>query len=273
MSKDLNYRFDRYKRKYYLNLILKGSIYILAVILSAFLFFNLVEYQFHSSSTIRALFFFSYIIICIAVLYKWFFVHLIKLFLKDKQITDEKAAKDIGLFFPQIQDKLLNLVQLKKIDSKNSLLLASIDQRSDQIKIVHFEEVIRFKENVKYIKYLIFPFLVTAIIGIVSPKAITEPTKRIIQFNKKFIPVAPFQFSIQNENLMAFRNEDFLLNLKLTGEEIPESTYLITENRKIKLQKTDQRSFEYNFEKIQESASFSFEAAGYSSGEYRKSVV
>lgn len=273
MSKDLNYRFDRYKRKYYLNLILKGSIYILAVILSAFLFFNLVEYQFHSSSTIRALFFFSYIIICIAVLYKWFFVHLIKLFLKDKQITDEKAAKDIGLFFPQIQDKLLNLVQLKKIDSKNSLLLASIDQRSDQIKIVHFEEVIRFKENVKYIKYLIFPFLVTAIIGIVSPKAITEPTKRIIQFNKKFIPVAPFQFSIQNENLMAFRNEDFLLNLKLTGEEIPESTYLITENRKIKLQKTDQRSFEYNFEKIQESASFSFEAAGYSSGEYTINVV
>lgn len=273
MSKDLNYRIDRYKRKYYLNLILRGSIYILAVILSAFLFFNLVEYQFHSSSTIRALFFFSYIIICIAVLYKWFFVHLIKLILKDKQITDEKAAKDIGFFFPQIQDKLLNLVQLKKIVSKNSLLLASIDQRSDQIEVVHFEEVIRLKENVKYIKYLIIPFLVTAIIGIISPNTITEPTKRIIQFNKKFIPVAPFQFSIQNENLMAFRNEDFLLDLKLTGEEIPESAYLITENRKIKLQKTGQRSFAYNFEKIQESALFSFEAAGYSSNEYTINVV
>lgn len=273
MSKDLNYRIDRYKRKYYLNLILKGSIYIFAVAGSAFLFFNLVEYQFHSSSTIRALFFFSYILICIAVLYKWLFVHLVKLFLKDKQITHEKAAQNIGFFFPHIQDKLLNLVQLKKLDSKNSLLLASIDQRSDQIKAVHFEEVISFKENVKYIKYLIFPFIVTAILGIVSPQTISEPTKRIIHFNKKFIPVAPFQFSIQNENLMAFRNEDFILTLKLTGDQLPESTYLITENRKIKLQKTGQRSFEYNFEKIQESAVFSFEAAGYSSDEYTIDVV
>jgi hypothetical protein len=172
-----------------------------------------------------------------------------------------------------VQDKLLNLVQLRKIDDKNSLLLASIDQRSDQIKVVHFEEVISFKENLKYIKYLIFPFLAIAILGIVSPNTITEPTKRIIQFNKKFIPAAPFQFSIQNENLMAFRNEDFLLDLKLTGEEIPESAYLITDSRKIKLQKTDQRSFEYNFEKIQESALFSFEAAGYTSGEYTIDVV
>lgn len=273
LSKDLNYRFDRYKRKYYLNLILKGSIYTLAIVLSAFLFFNLVEYQFHSSSAIRAIFLFSYIILCIVVLYKWLFVHLIKLFLKKRQITDEKAAENIGFFFPHIQDKLLNLVQLKKLDSKNSLLLASIDQRSDQIKVIHFEEVISLKENAKYIKYLIFPFLVTAILGIVSPQTITEPTKRIIQFNKKFIPAAPFQFSVENESLLAFRNEDFLLNLELSGNEIPESVYLISENRKIKLQKTDQRSFEYTFEKIQESTLFSFDAAGYSSGEYTIEVV
>lgn len=152
MSKDLNYRFARYKRKYYLNLILKGSIYISSVVLSAFLFFNLVEYQFHSSSAIRASFFFAYIILCVVVLYKWLFIHLIKLFLKDKQITDEKAARDIGYFFPDIKDKLLNLVQLKKASTKNSLLLATIDQRSDQMTIVPFEEVISFKENVRYIR-------------------------------------------------------------------------------------------------------------------------
>ena len=273
MRKDLNYRFDRYKRKYYLNLISKGSIYIFAVLLSAFLFFNLVEYQFHSSSTIRALFFFTYIIICIVVLYKWLFVHLIKLLLKNKQISDETAAKDIGAFFPDINDKLLNLVQLRKVDSKNSLLLATIDQRSDQMNVLPFEEVIRFKENIKYIKYLIFPFLVIAILGIVSPKTITEPTNRIIQFNKEFIPQAPFNFSIQNENLLAFRNEDFLLKLQLSGNELPESVYLITDNRKTKLEKTGQRSFEHNFEKIQESTLFRFEAVGFFSSEYTVNVV
>ena len=273
MNKGLNYRLDRYKRKYYLNLILKGSFYILAVLFSAFLFFNLIEYQFHSSSGIRAVLFFTYIIICLLVLYKWLFVHLYKLVLKNKQISDEIAAKNIGYHFPDINDKLLNLIQLRKVDSKNSLLLATIDQRSTQMEVVHFEEVINFKESLKYIKYLVIPFLAVAILGIVSPNTITEPAKRIIQFNKQFIPRAPFHFSIQNENLLAFRNEDFQLSLQLTGKDLPESVYLISNNRKIKLKKSGQRDFAHNFEKIQESTLFSFEAAGFSSGEFTIDVV
>ncbi len=273
LSKDLSYRFSRYKRKYYLNLIVKGSIYITTVVLSAFLFFNLVEYQFHSSSAIRASFFFAYIFLCIVVLYKWFLVHLLKLFLKNKQISDEKAAEDIGYFYPNIKDKLLNLVQLKKSIKKSNLMMATIDQRTNQMNVVPFEEVISFKENVRHIKFLIFPFLVVAILGIVSPNIITEPTKRIIQFNKEFIPQAPFHFTVQNESLLAFRNEDFILNLQLTGNELPETVYFITENRKIKLQKTSSRNFVYNFERIQESKVFSFEAAGFLSDKYTIDVV
>ena len=273
LSKDLSYRFSRYKRKYYLNLIVKGSIYITTVVLSAFLFFNLVEYQFHSSSAIRASFFFAYIFLCIVVLYKWFLVHLLKLFLKNKQISDEKVAEDIGYFYPDIKDKLLNLVQLKKSIKKSNLMMATIDQRTNQMNVVPFEEVISFKENVRHIKFLIFPFLVVAILGIVSPNIITEPTKRIIQFNKEFIPQAPFHFTVQNESLLAFRNEDFILNLQLTGNELPETVYFITENRKIKLQKTSSRNFVYNFERIQESKVFSFEAAGFLSDKYTIDVV
>ncbi|MCG8307289.1 MAG: hypothetical protein MI975_07835 [Cytophagales bacterium] len=273
MNKNLTYRLNRYKRKYYLNLIFKGSIYILTVLVSAFLFFNLIEYQFQSNSAVRAILFFGYLVICAIVLYKWLITHLVKLLLKKKQISDEGAAINIGNFYPEVRDKLLNLVQLKKIDKKNDLLLASIDQRSNQMQVVSFENVISFKENVRYIKYLVFPFLALAVLGIISPKTITEPTKRIIQFNKEFIPVAPFQFSIQNENLLAFRNEDFVLNLKLTGDDLPESVYLITDNRKVKLQKSGLRDYKYNFEKIQESSVFSFEAAGFHSKAYTIDVV
>ena len=44
--------------------------------------------------------------------------------LKDKRISDEKAASKIGEYYPDINDKLLNLVQLRKVESNNSLLLA-----------------------------------------------------------------------------------------------------------------------------------------------------
>ncbi len=241
--------------------------------LSAFLFFNLVEYQFHSSSIIRGLLFFTYIIICMVVLYKWLFIHLVKLVNKKNQISDELAAKNIGLYFPDIQDKLLNLIQLTKVEEKNRLLSATIKQRSGQMQLVSFEEVIHLKENTKYLKFLIFPFFVVAFLGVFSPSIILEPTKRIIQFNKEFIPSAPFEFAVQNKSLMAFRNEDFKLDLQISGSEIPESVYLITDNRRIKLEKTGIRNYSYNFEKIQESKVFNFEAVGFSSNKYNVDVV
>ena len=107
MNKDLNYRLDRYKQKYYLNLIFKGSIYIFAILLSAFLFFNLIEYQLHLNTSVRALLFFGYLVICAFVLYKWLITHLIKLIVKNRQLSDENAAKNIGRYFPDINDKLM----------------------------------------------------------------------------------------------------------------------------------------------------------------------
>ena len=273
MSKDLDYRLRRYKQRYYLNLIFKGSIYILTVLLSAFLFFSLIEYQFHSGSPFRAFLFFSYLLICIFVLYNWLFVHLIKLFVQNKQISDENAAQNIGSLLPQIGDKLLNLVQLRKIQDNNSLLLASISQRSTQMGAMPIEEVVNFRENIKYLKYLIFPFVAVALLGILSPQTITEPTRRIVQFNKEFVPEAPFSFVIQNENLLAFKNEDFILNLELNGNEIPENVYLINDERKIKLAKTGGRTYRHQFEKIQQSVNFKFEAAGFNSKSYTIDVV
>jgi hypothetical protein len=243
------------------------------VLLSAFLFFSLIEYLFHSSSFTRALLFFSYLIICLFVLYKWLFVHLFKLFVKSRQITDEHAAINIGLCLPEINDKLLNLVQLRKIQADNSLLLASINQRSLQMNVMPIEDVVNYRENLKYLKYLLFPFIVVALLGILAPKTIMEPTKRIVQFNKEFVPEAPFNFIVQNENLLAFRNEDFVLNLELSGKEIPDNVYLVNDERKIKLAKASSRTYSYQFEKLQQSTLFHFEAAGFSSKKYTIDVV
>ena len=273
MKKDLNYRLGRYKRKYYLNLIVKGSIYILSILLSAFLFLSLIEYQFHSNSVVRAILFFGYVVICIIVLYKWLFIHLYKFFVKQSQISDENAAQFIGDFYPDVKDKLLNLVQLKKLSSHNSLLLATINQRTNHLQVISFEASISLKENFKYIKFLIIPFLAVALISIFSPGTITEPTKRIIQFNKEFIPQAPFQFNIQNENLLAFRNENYMLELMISGDDLPENVYLISKNRKAKLTRSGQRFYNYNFEKLQEATTFHFEAAGFNSKQFLIKVV
>ncbi len=274
MKTDINHSINRFKRKYYINLILKGTIFTLIVLLSVYLFFILIEYQFHSSSVFRAILFFSYIFISVFVLSKWLLVHIYKLLDKKKQISDDDAARSIGVFFPEIKDKLLNLLQLKKIPhQENSLVEAGIQQKTYQLKDISFDQAIDLKSNIKYLKFLLIPFVIVALLGFVSPTFLTEPGKRIVQFNKEFIPVAPFTFNIKNQELIAFRNEDFEVELVVNGDEIPDNVYLVTVGRKLKLQKKDPRHFKYTFEKIQNTREFRFEAAGYYSQEYTLNVV
>ncbi|MBO5843952.1 MAG: hypothetical protein J6Q96_03695, partial [Bacteroidales bacterium] len=52
-----------------------------------------------------------------------------------KTISHEDAAKIIGKHFPEVADKLLNLLQLKQqsLNSDSQILLASIDQRTKEL--------------------------------------------------------------------------------------------------------------------------------------------
>ena len=151
MKTDINHSINRYKRKYYINLILKGTIYILTVLLSAYLFFNLIEYQFHASSIFRAFLFFTYLCLCVFVLYKWFLIHLFRLLIRKKQISDDEAARSIGSFFPDIRDKLLNLIQLKRLKAEsNGLVEASIDQKTNEIIDIPFDKAISLKDNLRF---------------------------------------------------------------------------------------------------------------------------
>ena len=94
-----------------------------------------------------------------------------------------------------------------------------------------------------------------------------------MHFNQEFIPQAPFQFDIQNRELLAFRNEDYKLDLELSGNSFPENVYLLTDGRRIKLNKQSDISYQHLFEKIQQPLSFRFEAAGFKSRLYELKIV
>ena len=54
-------KIDDYKRKYYKNLLIKGLLFTLALILSTFLFVSAVEYFGRFNSSIRGILFFSFL--------------------------------------------------------------------------------------------------------------------------------------------------------------------------------------------------------------------
>lgn len=274
MDSGIYSKLSRYKKKYYLNLILKGAIITVAVLLTVLLFFDFLEYFLHGSTALRQTLFILYLLLSGFVLYKWLFRHIPGLIFKKYGISDELAARNIGNNIPGVDDILLNIIQLQKLsDENNPLATASIKYKSLQLADFRFERAIHLKDNLRYIRYLLIPFFIVLVIAFVKPGIITEPTKRILHFNREFIPQAPFHFEIKNKDLYAFRNEDYKLEVGLSGTSFPKNIYLLTEGRRIKLVKDDNTSYHHVFEKIQLPVNFHFEAAGVRSGLYELKIV
>ena len=84
----------------------------------------------------------------------------------------EEASKLIGKHFAEVDDKLLNVLQLKSTTKHSELLLASIEQKSLDLAPIPFKKAIRFSENSAYLKYLIVP-----VIGCLINTRITKEEK------------------------------------------------------------------------------------------------
>ena len=277
MSKQENIlitKLNAFKKKYYQNKLLKGAIFLVGASLSIYLIFNSLEFVVGFGSAIRAVLFFSFIGITLFVGYKWIYIPLSKLLALNKAITNKEAAQQIGNYFPEIKDRLLNTLQLQEENNgQNELISASIAQRTKTISVIPFSNAISFNENKKHLKYLLVPAAITVLLLILAPSFLKENTNKIIQYNNAFIPRAPFQFILENIKLQAFKNEDYTVSLNFSGAAIPEAAYIISGGRKIKMHQTKNGQYKYDYLKIQKEETFVFEAAGFSSQEYKISVI
>jgi uncharacterized phage infection (PIP) family protein YhgE len=264
-----------YKNKYYRNLILKGSIFTFASLLSAYLLINVLEYFGNFSSGMRVALLIGFVGIVAGTFYIWILSPFLKLFNQKSQLQDEQVAQQIGEYFPTVKDKLLNVLQLQK-STKNdgSLAQASIQQKASQLENIEFKTAIKYEKNRRYLPYLVPPFLLFSLILLFVPQLFTQSTERIIKFDEDFTPQAPFEFVIQNEDFKTFKNENFEVKLNLEGKAIPANVYLLTERgKRLKMEKVGDKEFVYQFKKVQRNINLHFEALNFESQKYEVEVL
>ena len=273
-AKSIFKNISNYKKKYYTNFLIRSVILSLSFLLCAFLFYNLLEYIGHFNSVVRGLLFFSYVMILMYIFFHWTFIPFLRIFISRLQISDQTAAGKIGAYFPTINDKLLNILQLyKKHPEDHDLVKASIQQKTKDLHDIEFDKAISFSENKKYLQYLLIPFIIVIFLGISFPRVISESTTRIVNYDRAYKPTAPFQFILNTEKLIAFKNEDYDIQVKVDGDMIPENVYLKLGGRRIKLISSNRTDFSYTLKKIAKTTTFEFEAAGFGSGPYELKVV
>ncbi|WP_019988897.1 DUF4175 family protein [Rudanella lutea] len=266
-------RIEEYKKRYFLNQLVKGALFFTALAGSLFLLINTAEFIGRFGSTGRAVMFFGFLLTLLITLYLFILKPLLGLYNLRKALSDDEAARQIGTFFPEVGDKLLNTLQLQRISSAQSdLMQASLQQRSQQLLITRFANAIQIERNRRFLKLALPPIVLILGILLVNPTFFSTSSTRIVNYNREFAEEAPFQFVLQNKSLNAFRNEDFPVSVRLKGDAIPQDVYLVTNGTRFKLESSNS-VFTYTFDNVQRDLDFHLEASGFRSDEYQLKLI
>lgn len=267
-------KLEVFIKKYYTNELIKGIILFLTMGLLYLLVTLLVEYFLWLNSFGRMVLFYAFVIVELLLFIRFIAYPLALLFKLRKGIDYEDASRIIGSHFPQVSDKLLNVIQLNQNRRESELLAASIDQKAHELQPIPFQSAINFKKNVKYLKYFAIPILLFLIISVLGDVNIFSSSyTRVVNYDTAYEPPAPFVFIIARDNLSAIEGKPFTLQVRTEGNTLPENASIEYSGQTFYMQKVRSGLFEYTFQQMTEPVKFNLRGNTVRSRPYILDVV
>ncbi|MBE7175707.1 MAG: hypothetical protein INR69_04850 [Mucilaginibacter polytrichastri] len=251
-------RIDGFIRKYYLNQLVRASIYLAGVFLISFLAFISLEYFGYFSTPVRAAFLYGFVLINAGFFAARVLPPLLHFLKLGRYISHEQASEIIGTHFGDVKDKLLNVLQLRRQPAEQAqrlLIEASIAQKINTLEPVPFSSAIRLRNNRRYLGWAVVPLLITLALALAIPALIREGTSRLIHYRTHFEPQAPFRFGV-NKNLSVTQGDDFTLEVRLSGNEFPAELFLSDGQNTFRLERRSNAFFSHVFRNVQENIDF-----------------
>jgi hypothetical protein len=270
-------KLDAFIRKYYVNQLIRGVLYSVGLILFLFVAINLLEYYFYFGPSARKAMFYGFLASSIGAVLGWIALPAMRYYRLGEVISHEQAANIIGSHFTDVKDKLLNILQLNKQAQTNpaqaELILASVNQKSNEIKFVPFKAAINLAQNRKYLRFALPPLLLLLLILFAAPSLIRDSTNRLINNSKVFARPAPFQFVVNQDSLTTVQFSDFDLQVKIEGNTVPNEVFIDIDGYQYRLNKNEQNLFSYKFSNVQKNTNFKLSGGGVSSDDYTLNVL
>ena len=270
----IKHKLTAFIRKYYTNELLKGSILFLSVWLFYSLLILFIEYFFWLSPPYRSILFWVFILVSVLLFVRFIIWPLAKLFKLSKGLDLIEASIIIGRHFPEVKDKLLNVLQLESSSQQSDLLLASISQKSKELTPVPFKAAVNFNSSFRYLKYAAFPIIIILAVLITGNSAVfSESYTRVVHYNTAYEPPAPFSFLLNQEDLTVEEGKDLNLEVRTLGKMIPENVAIHFNEEEYFLKRTDASSFQYLFQGLKDDVEFYLTANNVTSRPYKINIV
>nr|WP_288931137.1 hypothetical protein [uncultured Allomuricauda sp.] len=226
------------------------------------------EYVLWLNESWRLTLFILFLVVELYLLYRYIAVPVLYLF-KIRDGIDKRAASQlIGKHFPNVNDKLLNLLELSENQEKSDLLMASIEQRASNLGPVPFAEAVNFKDSYKYAKYILIPVVLFAFIWITGDVvSFFNSHQRVMHYDMAYERPAPFSFQVMNKKLEVLDNQSLTIQVKTVGEVRPDNVQMIVNGEELLMQRRGE-FYEYRFEAPVPETSFYLTANGWNSRSY-----
>ena len=177
-------------------------------------------------------------------------------------ISNKDASLLIGRHFPEVGDKLYNLLDLADDGEKTELLLASMEQRSVQLAPIPFTRAVDYREAWKYLRFLLIPTAIFLLIWFLGDlKGFVGSYQRVVNYNTAYQPPAPFVFETLMGGPDVLENETFTVQVSTRGTVKPETVNIHIDGREYILQE-EGGIYYYTFKPPLKSVSFYFSANG-----------
>ena len=256
-------KIERFVKKFYLNRLVQGVLIGAALWMVFYLLVNALEYFSWFSSKIRFGLFLVLLLGSAFVLVYYFLTPLLNLIRFRKKMSHEQAALLIGKFFPDIEDKLLNTLQLADSavsDQNNELLLATIEQRTQRLAPIRFSDAVDLKGNLKYL--WVFLALIVLLLGLMAflPHFAVQPAQRIIHYDQDYEKPLPFHVELPATALECNQGADLPFSIQVTGSRIPDAFYVKSSLGQQRFDKESVNNFRYLFRNLNHD--FSFQVIG-----------
>ena len=267
-------KLKAFVKRYYTNEIIKGAIFFLSFGLLYLIFTLIVEYFLWLEPFSRTVLFWLFILIEFVLLFRFILIPIFKLIGIRTGISDTQASRIIGRHFKEVDDKLLNIIQLKSIDSENELLMASIEQKSQELTPISFKNAIVFKNNAVHLKYLLIPLFIWFLVWVTGNNSVfTQSLNRVVHHQTAFEAPAPFYFEVVNDRLETVEDESFKLIIRTVGELIPENVRVVYGGNSYYAVPGEDGLLSYNFEFPEKDIEFYMEGNSVSSKPYFLKVL
>ena len=264
-------KIERFIRKFYLNRLIQGALIGLVLMIALFLIINGIEYFSWLPQKGRLILLLLFILGTSFVAIFYFIIPIINLIRFRKKMSDEKAAVIIGKFFPEISDKLLNTLQLShelSQDSDNQLLIATIEQRTENLKPINFSDAVNLKENYKYLKIFGLAFVILSVTLIFLPDFSKKPAQRIFNYSQEYVKPLPFNVELSATEIEVSQGKDAEFSIHVTGERIPDAFYIKSNTGIRMMNRLNTNDFRFIFKNVYQNETFYVEG-----GDYRSQMI